>query len=137
MTWPRMGLCGRSGRRNPPDGSGSGDRVCTGRLAGLLRAVLSLVRALFCWLWRRTGAAVTAAETRTGGGGSGGGSPERGERVRSHHRRAFEFIAAALKIDEDERGGFLHFCVAPNSIRESDILTEMKLNEHELRFLQT
>lgn len=99
-----MGLCGRSGRRNPPDGSASGDRVCTGKLAGLLRAVLSLVRSLLCWLWSRTGAAVTT-ETRTSdGGGGGGGSPERGERVRSHHRRAFEFIAAALKIDEDERG---------------------------------
>ncbi|KAM7419973.1 hypothetical protein PAMA_016874 [Pampus argenteus] len=107
-----MGVCGRSGRRNtsgcaaPPDRGGSDGRVGTGRLGKLLRAVLSLFRSLLCWLWSRTRTAVTA-EPRAADDGqrrTGSGSPERGERVRRHHRRAFDFISAALRIDEDERG---------------------------------
>ncbi|CAK6978730.1 spastin [Scomber scombrus] len=93
-----MGLCWRT----PPDRTGSGDRAVTGRLCGLcglLRAMLSLLRALLCWLWSRCGSNITAG-TRT----CDGGSPEREDRVRSHHRRAFEFISAALRVDEAERG---------------------------------
>ncbi|XP_062282915.1 spastin-like [Scomber scombrus] len=61
--------------------------------------MLSLLRALLCWLWSRCGSNITAG-TRT----CDGGSPEREDRVRSHHRRAFEFISAALRVDEAERG---------------------------------
>ncbi|KAM9363384.1 spastin isoform 2-T2 [Symphorus nematophorus] len=68
-----------------------------------LLAALSLLRALLCWLWTR----ISRTEPRTDDDhepGGGGGSPERGERVRRHHGRAFEFISTALRIDEDERG---------------------------------
>ncbi|XP_068558857.1 spastin-like isoform X2 [Cebidichthys violaceus] len=72
----------------------------------LLLAVLSLLRSLLCRLWRLTTAAVRteprAAEEP--GGGDSSGTPERGDTVRSHHGRAFEFISAALRIDEDEQG---------------------------------
>ncbi|XP_059191004.1 spastin isoform X2 [Centropristis striata] len=65
-----------------------------------LLAVLSRLRALLCWLWSRSGAAVRAAGEPDGGSGI----QEKGERVRSHHRRAFGFISAALRVDEDEQG---------------------------------
>uniref|UniRef100_A0A671VJT1 microtubule-severing ATPase n=1 Tax=Sparus aurata TaxID=8175 RepID=A0A671VJT1_SPAAU len=95
------------------DGAGTG----TGRLGVLLSvsnpllAALSLLRSLLCWLWSRTAAAVRP-EPRTAdesGGGKrqprdGSGNPERGDRVRNHHGRAFECISTALRIDEDERG---------------------------------
>uniref|UniRef100_A0A671VM91 microtubule-severing ATPase n=1 Tax=Sparus aurata TaxID=8175 RepID=A0A671VM91_SPAAU len=76
-----------------------------------LLAALSLLRSLLCWLWSRTAAAVRP-EPRTAdesGGGKrqprdGSGNPERGDRVRNHHGRAFECISTALRIDEDERG---------------------------------
>ncbi|XP_073343627.1 spastin isoform X2 [Pagrus major] len=114
-----MGLWGRSGRRRTgssaaplsavPAGDGAG--TGTGKLGVLLSvsnpllAALSLLRSLLCWLWSRTAAAVGAEP-----GGvkrqqrDGGGNPERGERVRNHHGRAFECISTALRIDEDERG---------------------------------
>uniref|UniRef100_A0A671VJ79 microtubule-severing ATPase n=1 Tax=Sparus aurata TaxID=8175 RepID=A0A671VJ79_SPAAU len=120
-----MGLWGRSGRRRTgsaaaplnaiPVGDGAG--TGTGRLGVLLSvsnpllAALSLLRSLLCWLWSRTAAAVRP-EPRTAdesGGGKrqprdGSGNPERGDRVRNHHGRAFECISTALRIDEDERG---------------------------------
>ncbi len=142
----------RSGRRRtgssapPPDRAAAGDGAGTGKLGVLwsvsypLLAVLSLLRSLLCWLWSRTTAAVSAeprAADEPGGvkgqRRDGGRSPERADRVRSHHGRAFEFISAALRIDEDEQG-ILMFCpflltfsaslfITPDSIRKSVILT--------------
>nr|XP_033480699.1 spastin isoform X1 [Epinephelus lanceolatus] len=92
----------------PADRAAAGDGAAvtgTGKLGALwsvsspLLAALSLLRSLLCGLWSRTVAAVRAAEQP-----GGSGSPERGQRVRSHHGRAFEFISAALRIDEDEQG---------------------------------
>uniref|UniRef100_A0A8P4JZF3 Fidgetin-like protein 1 n=1 Tax=Dicentrarchus labrax TaxID=13489 RepID=A0A8P4JZF3_DICLA len=74
----------------------------TGML-GVLRATLSLLCTLLCWVWNRTAAAVRRTEPRTADE-PGSGSPERGERIRKHHGRAFEFISAALRLDEDDRG---------------------------------
>lgn len=118
-----MSPWGRSGERQtgssavPPHKAATGDGAGTGKLDVLLSvsypllAVLSLLRSLLLWLWSRTTAAVRnecRADAETGGmkrqQRDGNGSPERGERVRSHHGRAFEFISAALRIDEDERG---------------------------------
>lgn len=115
-----MSLWGRSGWRRtgssapPPDRAAAGDGAGTAKL-GVLRsvsypllAVLSLLRSLLCWLWSRTTSAVRAEpQTADEPGGvkrqqrDGSGSPERADRVRSHHGRAFEFISAALRIDED------------------------------------
>ncbi|XP_008297116.1 spastin [Stegastes partitus] len=67
-----------------------------------LLAALALLRWIFCRIWTRTTAAVRAGAA--GRQRDGSGSPERGERLRSHHRRAFECISAALRIDEDEGG---------------------------------
>ncbi|XP_069024153.1 spastin isoform X1 [Embiotoca jacksoni] len=91
-----------SDRRRTCSSVGTGS--VTGRLGILLSvsypllAALSLLRWLFCRVWTRTVAAVRA-EPR-----DGSGSPERGEWVRNHHSRAFGFISAALRIDEDEEG---------------------------------
>ncbi|XP_039649834.1 spastin-like [Perca fluviatilis] len=92
--------------RRTGDGAGKLDvlwSVSYPLLAGLSLLVLPL---LFCWLRSRNTAAVRAerraTENRERDGGTG--SPERGDRVRSHHGRAFEFISAALRIDEDEQG---------------------------------
>ncbi|XP_070771306.1 spastin-like isoform X2 [Enoplosus armatus] len=95
----------------------TGDGVGTGKLDVLLSvsypllALLSLLRSLLRWLWSRTTAAVRAGPRAADEPGDvkrqqrdGSGSPERGERVRSHHGRAFEFMSAALRIDEDEQG---------------------------------
>ncbi|KAM8772754.1 spastin isoform 1-T1 [Acanthopagrus schlegelii] len=118
-----MGLWGRSGRKRTssaaaplnavPAGNGAG----TGRLGVLLSvsnpllAALSLLRSLLCWLWSRTAAAVRpdprTADEPVGAKRQprdGSGNPERGDRVRNHHGRAFECISTALRIDEDERG---------------------------------
>ncbi|XP_065811878.1 spastin [Labrus bergylta] len=92
-----------------PDTQPASDGTGPGKLGVLvsvfypLLAVLSLLRALLCRLWTRSTAAVRAepgAEEQC----DSSGSLERGDRVRSHHGRAFEFISAALRIDEDERG---------------------------------
>ncbi|XP_060919765.1 spastin-like isoform X1 [Labrus mixtus] len=92
-----------------PDTQPAGDGTGPGKLGVLvsvfypLLAVLSLLRVLLCRLWTRSTAAVRAepgAEEQC----DSSGSLERGDRVRSHHGRAFEFISAALRIDEDERG---------------------------------
>uniref|UniRef100_A0A8P4GM22 Fidgetin-like protein 1 n=1 Tax=Dicentrarchus labrax TaxID=13489 RepID=A0A8P4GM22_DICLA len=72
-------------------------------MLGVLRATLSLLCTLLCWVWNRTAAAVRRTEPRTADE-PGSGSPERGERIRKHHGRAFEFISAALRLDEDDRG---------------------------------
>ncbi|XP_041789131.1 spastin isoform X2 [Chelmon rostratus] len=124
-----MSPWGRSGRRRTGSSADSLSRAAAGDGAGAvmlavlsfvsypLLAVLSLIRSLLRWLWRRTAAAVRSGPRATAapplplhaarldsGPGLGSGSPERGERVRRHHGRAFEFISAALRIDEDERG---------------------------------
>lgn len=117
-----MSLWGRSGRKRtgssaaPLDRVPAGDGAGAGKLSVLwsvsypLLAVLSLLRSLLRWLWRRTAAAGRAEPRADEPGGAkrqqrdGGGSPEPGERVRSHHGRAFEFMSAALRIDEDEQG---------------------------------
>ncbi|TDH15590.1 hypothetical protein EPR50_G00010380 [Perca flavescens] len=92
--------------RRTGDGAGKLDvlwSVSYPLLAGLSLLILPL---LFCWRRSRNAAAVRAerraTENRERDGGTG--SPERGDRVRSHHGRAFEFISAALRIDEDEQG---------------------------------
>ena len=116
-----MSSCGGSGRSRTGGpagvGAGAGAGAGAGKLGVLssvsypLLALLSLLRWLLCWLRSRIMAAVRAeprAAEEPGGvrrrQRDGSGSPERGERVRSHHRRAFEFISAALRIDEDEQG---------------------------------
>uniref|UniRef100_UPI0037E84F14 spastin-like isoform X1 n=1 Tax=Semicossyphus pulcher TaxID=241346 RepID=UPI0037E84F14 len=110
-----MSLWGRTGRGRtgssaaPLDRPAAGDDAGSGKLGVLLSvfypllAVLSLLRAFLCWLWTRTRAAVRA-KPGTADQSDGVESLERGERVRSHHGRAFEFISAALRIDEDEQG---------------------------------
>ncbi|XP_040001250.1 spastin isoform X2 [Xiphias gladius] len=111
-----MSSCGGSGRSRT--GSSAGDGVGTGKLGLLLSvsypllAVLSLLRWLLCWLRSRIMAAVRAGPRAADEPGGvkrrqqrdASRSPERGERVRSYHRRAFEFISAALRVDEDEQG---------------------------------
>lgn len=103
------------GSAAPPGRGAAGAGAVTGRLGALLSvlgallAALSLLRGLLRWPWTRRGAAVRAPNQASGEPGDakerdGSGSPERGERVKSHHRRAFEFISAALRIDEDEEG---------------------------------
>lgn len=127
VIWTRMSPWGRSGRRRTGSSADSLSRAAAGDGAVMLAvlsfvsypllAVLSLIRSLLRWLWRRTAAAVRSGPRATAapplplhaarldsGPGLGSGSPERGERVRRHHGRAFEFISAALRIDEDERG---------------------------------
>ncbi|XP_044045291.1 spastin isoform X2 [Siniperca chuatsi] len=115
-----MSPCGRSGRRRtgssapPLERAAAGDGAGTGTLGVLLSvsypllAVLSLLRSLLRWLWSRSTAAVRAepraADEPGGLQRDGSGSPERGGRVRSHHGRAFEYMSAALRLDEDERG---------------------------------
>ncbi|XP_040001251.1 spastin isoform X3 [Xiphias gladius] len=110
-----MSSCGGSGRSRT--GSSAGDGVGTGKLGLLLSvsypllAVLSLLRWLLCWLRSRIMAAVRAGPRAADEPGGvkrrqqrdASRSPERGERVRSYHRRAFEFISAALRVDEDEQ----------------------------------
>ncbi|XP_070833488.1 spastin-like isoform X2 [Chaetodon trifascialis] len=98
-----MSLFGRSGSRRTGDGAGK--LAVLSSVSYPLLAALSLLRSLLCWLWSRTAAAVRAEP----GGAKrqqwdSSGSPERGERVRRHHGRAFECISAALRIDEDEQG---------------------------------
>ncbi|XP_076585430.1 spastin isoform X2 [Chaetodon auriga] len=104
-----MSLWGRSGSRRTGDGAGK--LAVLSSVSYPLLAALSLLRSLFCWLWSRTAAAVKAEPRATAEPGGakgqqrdGSGSPERGERVRRHHGRAFECISAALRIDEDEQG---------------------------------
>lgn len=137
-----MSSCGGSGRSRT--GSSAGDGVGTGKLGLLLSvsypllAVLSLLRWLLCWLRSRIMAAVRAGPRAADEPGGvkrrqqrdASRSPERGERVRSYHRRAFEFISAALRVDEDEQGisrvslWVPHFlCTTLNSVRKSIILT--------------
>uniref|UniRef100_A0A3Q0SLC3 Fidgetin-like protein 1 n=1 Tax=Amphilophus citrinellus TaxID=61819 RepID=A0A3Q0SLC3_AMPCI len=116
-----MSPCGRIDRKRtcssaaPPGRGAAGDGAFTGRLGVLLSvicallAALSLLRGLLRWPWTRHGTTVRALPQADGEPGGvkqrvGSGSPERGERVKSHHRRAFEFISAALRIDEDEEG---------------------------------
>ncbi|XP_041640236.1 spastin-like isoform X2 [Cheilinus undulatus] len=78
----------------------AGDRASAGKLAVLvsllspLLAVLSRLREFLYRLWSFSRPAVRAEPA----------TEERGDRVRNHHSRAFEFISAALRIDEDEKG---------------------------------
>ncbi|XP_029284147.1 LOW QUALITY PROTEIN: spastin-like [Cottoperca gobio] len=105
-----MCLWGSSRRTGSSAGDGAGKLGVLCSLCSPLLAVLSLLRWLFCQLWSRITVAVRAeprAAEEPGGAerqGGSGGSPERGERVRTHHGRAFEFISAALRVDEDEQG---------------------------------
>lgn len=80
-----------------------------------LRAVLSLLRlvAVYCgivlvWLYERLTPLGMAARSkqRTDGQGDVKGSEEYndGERIKNHHKQAFEYISLALRIDEDEKG---------------------------------
>ncbi|XP_068253733.1 spastin isoform X4 [Nyctibius grandis] len=71
----------------------------------LLRFVAFQLGLLFAWLCERLsrGALMAAKGSRTGAGEAPepGGAPET---VRACHKRAFECISMALRIDEDERG---------------------------------
>ncbi|KAM6082620.1 spastin isoform 5-T5 [Chlamydotis macqueenii] len=71
----------------------------------LLRFVAFQLGLLFAWLCERLsrGALMAAKGSRAGAGGAPepGGAPET---VRACHKRAFECISMALRIDEDERG---------------------------------
>ncbi|KAM6082619.1 spastin isoform 4-T4 [Chlamydotis macqueenii] len=72
----------------------------------LLRFVAFQLGLLFAWLCERLsrGALMAAKGSRAGAGGAPepGGAPET---VRACHKRAFECISMALRIDEDERAG--------------------------------
>ncbi|XP_062428088.1 spastin isoform X4 [Rhea pennata] len=71
----------------------------------LLRFVAFQLGLLFAWLCERLsrGALMAAKGSRAAAGGAPepGGAPET---VRACHKRAFECISMALRIDEDERG---------------------------------
>lgn len=71
----------------------------------LLRFVAFQLGLLFAWLCERLsrGALMAAKGSRAGAGGAPepGGAPET---VRACHKRAFECISMALRIDEDETG---------------------------------
>ncbi|XP_078101507.1 spastin-like isoform X2 [Sander vitreus] len=97
-----MSPLGSSRRTGGGDGTGKLDVLWS--VSYPLLAGLSLLFPLLFWLRSRNTAAVRA-ERRAGAEepGGGTGSPERGDRVRSHHGRAFEFISEALRIDEDEQ----------------------------------
>ncbi|XP_041838847.1 spastin isoform X2 [Melanotaenia boesemani] len=104
-----MSRCGTSVRNRTGGSSapqkGHNDGAPTGRLRTVLAAFRSPLWWLLSWLWTRILAAVRAAALPRGvKPQDGSGSPERGGRVQSHHRRAFEFMSAALRIDEDEKG---------------------------------
>ncbi|XP_075781038.1 spastin isoform X3 [Pelodiscus sinensis] len=71
----------------------------------LLRFVAFQLGLLFAWLCERLSrGALMAAKGRAGAGDAPepGGAPET---VRACHKRAFECISVALRIDEDERAG--------------------------------
>ncbi|XP_047908050.2 spastin isoform X3 [Anser cygnoides] len=71
----------------------------------LLRFVACQLGLLLAWLCERLSrGALMAAK---GGGAAAGGAEPGGaaERVRACHKRAFECISVALRIDEDERAG--------------------------------
>ncbi|XP_062428087.1 spastin isoform X3 [Rhea pennata] len=72
----------------------------------LLRFVAFQLGLLFAWLCERLsrGALMAAKGSRAAAGGAPepGGAPET---VRACHKRAFECISMALRIDEDERAG--------------------------------
>ncbi|KAM6278936.1 spastin isoform 4-T4 [Porphyrio hochstetteri] len=69
----------------------------------LLRFVAFQLGLLFAWLCERLsrGALMAAKGSRAGDAPEPGGAPET---VRACHKRAFECISMALRIDEDERG---------------------------------
>lgn len=69
----------------------------------LLRFVAFQLGLLFAWLCERLsrGALMAAKGSRAGDAPEPGGAPET---VRACHKRAFECISVALRIDEDERG---------------------------------
>uniref|UniRef100_A0A667W7L9 microtubule-severing ATPase n=1 Tax=Myripristis murdjan TaxID=586833 RepID=A0A667W7L9_9TELE len=94
-----MSSCGGSGSAAPPAGGG---RSALRWLSAPLLAAAALLRLLLAWLW----AAARPARAPLPGGGrpeEPGGS-DRSERIRNHHRQAFQFISAALRIDEHEQG---------------------------------
>ncbi|KAM6278935.1 spastin isoform 3-T3 [Porphyrio hochstetteri] len=70
----------------------------------LLRFVAFQLGLLFAWLCERLsrGALMAAKGSRAGDAPEPGGAPET---VRACHKRAFECISMALRIDEDERAG--------------------------------
>ncbi|XP_050172747.1 spastin isoform X3 [Myiozetetes cayanensis] len=70
----------------------------------LLRFVAFQLGLLFAWLCERLsrGALMAAKGSRAGDAPEPGGAPET---VRSCHKRAFECISMALRIDEDETAG--------------------------------
>ncbi|XP_035856322.1 spastin-like [Sander lucioperca] len=133
-----MSPLGSSRRTGGGDGTGKLDVLWS--VSYPLLAGLSLLLPLLFWLRSRNTAAVRAerrAAEEPGGDtsnrerGGGTGSPERGDRVRSHHGRAFEFISAALRIDEDEQGSFF-LPFTPNSVRKSIIFNVVLFNKHVL-----
>ncbi|KAL8185782.1 UNVERIFIED_CONTAM: hypothetical protein K2H54_057997 [Gekko kuhli] len=69
----------------------------------LLRFLAFQLGLLFAWLCERLsrGGALMAAAKGTASGTGAGDAPET---VRACHKRAFECISAALRIDEDEAG---------------------------------
>ncbi|KAM6939564.1 spastin-like [Xenentodon cancila] len=84
----------------------TGDGAVTGRLGALLAGLLAVFAPLL-WLlsrlWTRGVDSVTAA-SRTGLQRQQRDRPEQVGAVQVHHKRAFEFMSAALRIDEDEKG---------------------------------
>ncbi|XP_056135789.1 spastin [Lampris incognitus] len=84
--------------------------ACAGLAAlPLLRLVAARLAVLLRWLFARLSAAMAAGGRRSGVRGGreeeeGQEEEDGGERVRNHHRQAFEYISVALRIDEDEQG---------------------------------
>ncbi|XP_071400122.1 spastin-like, partial [Centroberyx affinis] len=92
----------RQGSGAPPDRAG---KLGPLSVSSPLLAVLSLLRALLGWLWARaTARPGPRAEDRGGDAEAEAAGPDRGERIRDHHRQAFRFISAALRIDEEDQG---------------------------------
>ncbi|XP_061579567.1 spastin isoform X2 [Cololabis saira] len=87
---------GSSEQRGGCSSAAPPDRAVTRRLGALLAGLLAVLASPLLWLLRRLW--------------SRGGDPvpehrqQQGGRVQLHHRRAFEFMSAALRIDEDEKG---------------------------------
>uniref|UniRef100_W5NG73 Spastin n=1 Tax=Lepisosteus oculatus TaxID=7918 RepID=W5NG73_LEPOC len=59
---------------------------------------------LFAWLCERLSGAMAAKSKLPATADLGKDCEDNGERVRNHHKQAFEYISIALRIDEDDKG---------------------------------
>ncbi|KAM6084026.1 spastin isoform 6-T6 [Theristicus caerulescens] len=100
----------------------------------LLRFVAFQLGLLFAWLCERLsrGALMAAKGSRAGAGDAPepGGAPET---VRACHKRAFECISMALRIDEDERGDQ---CERARRL-QSKMMTNLAMAKDRLQLLES